>query len=372
MEHITKADLVLINNLSSRTYTDNKLLSNASEQEKAQLKKIKKKLKDLSKYFAQKYEETYGPFETSIATGNDIAIGGIKFKRIWSGIFKGAENKQYASQVSFVMDPVESCLNVGFYFGRASGHSRNKEERTRLGKQLKDLGISLSNTIKENKQFREKYFDLFEYGFTAYSGGEKVTNHEWIEDIKEKTKSSQIIVKIYPNDFDIIENSTIDSFVSQVIFLMGGILNKDSNSTPLIKPLTPEQRAKQAQRLAEIGNKGELFIMGKELEKIENLGLNDSDYPKHVALESTTYGYDILSINENNEEIYIEVKTTTRSKKDVNSKQFFISMNEWNVYNNNKSKFKLYRVYDIENSPSYEELNLEIVQKISDGYICKY
>ena len=60
------------------------------------------------------------------ATGNAIAIGGTNFKRVWSGIFKGAENKQYAAQISFVMNPNEACLDVGFYFGRASGHSFDK------------------------------------------------------------------------------------------------------------------------------------------------------------------------------------------------------------------------------------------------------
>jgi hypothetical protein len=372
MEQITKKDLALVNDLSSRTYSGNRLLSNASEQEKAQLKIIKLKLKDIAKFFANKYNNDYGPFDTSVATGNDIAIGGSNFKRIWSGIFKGAENKQYASQISFVMNPTECCLDVGFYFGRASGHSRNKEERIELEGQLKTLGISLSNTIINNEPFRQKYFELFDFGFTAYSSGQNSTNIEWFNDIRKNAKSSQIIAKIYPNDFDVIENSKIDSFVSQIIFLMGGISSQNTEVIPIIKPLTPEQRAKQAERLAEIGNKGELYVMEREREKLKSLSIANPEYPKHVALESTAYGFDVLSLDQNEQEIFIEVKTTTRALKDPGSKRFFISTNEFNVYEKNKSKYKLHRVYDIENSPSLEELDLEKINKIADGYICKY
>lgn len=372
MEQITKYDLILINNLSKRNYSDNKLLSKASILEKEQLDKIKSKLKVIATYFANKYTDSYGPFETSVATGNDIAIGGTRFKRIWSGIFKGSENKQYAAQISFVINPNEPCLDVGFYFGRASGHSRNKEERYKLENQLKNLGLSLSNSIINNDKFKQNYFDLFEYGFTAYSKGENVSSSNWYQLIRENAKSSQIIAKIHPNDFDIIENSTIDSFVSQVIFLMGGISSENEKLMPVIKPLTPEQRAKQAERLAEIGNKGEMFIMQTERERIRSLGLDYINYPKHVALESTSYGFDITSLDEKNNEIYIEVKTTTRREDDLNSKQFFISSNEFQVYEINKQKYKLYRVYDIENTPNYKIIDLEKISKKADGYICTY
>lgn len=373
MEQITKNDLLLINKLSRYTYSNNKLLSKATEGEKEQLDRIKGKLKEISTFFSERYKDSYGPFETSVVTGNDIAIGGTRFKRIWSGIFKGAENKQYAAQISFVLNPNETCLDVGFYFGRAQGHSKSKEERLRLEEQLKRLGISLFDSIKNSKQFKQKYLDLFDFGFTAYSANENVTSENWLNLIVDNTKSSQIIAKIYPNDFDVIENSTIDSYVSQVIFLMGGIsTNGIEKTNPEIRPLTPEQRAKQAERLAEIGSKGELFILKTEKERLLKLGINNKNYPRHVALESTIFGYDILSLNEQNQEIQIEVKTTTRKKEDINSRQFYISWNEFEVYKKNRMTYKLYRVYDIENNPNFEILELENMNKETDGYICTY
>jgi hypothetical protein len=75
MEPIKIDDLILINNLSSRDYTVNSLLSNATEDEKNQLDTAINKLKVLADYFAEKYYQAYGPFETSVTTGNSIAIG---------------------------------------------------------------------------------------------------------------------------------------------------------------------------------------------------------------------------------------------------------------------------------------------------------
>jgi len=371
MEVITKDDLILINDLSSRTYSGNRILSNASESEKESLAAIKRKLKNIAEYYSTKYEKSYGDFETSVSTGNDIAIGGTNFKRIWSGVFKGASNKQYAVQISFVMNPNEACLNVGFYFGRASGHSKSKEERIVLEKQLEKLASNLSNTIKSNRLFREKYESLFDFGFKSYSNGKESQSNKWINEISGSAKSSQIFAKIYPNDFDLIEHSTIDSYVAQVIFLMGGV-SENNSKMATIKPLSPEQRAKQAERNAEIGLKGELFVMDEEKEKLVSLGINNHSYPKHVALESMHFGYDILSLDKDGNEIYIEVKTTTRSKDDVHSKMFFMSTNEYTIFTENKNKYNLYRVYDVENSPSSVILDLNKITKSPDGYVCKY
>src|SRR5258706_3249326 len=371
MEPINLDDLVVVNNLSSRTYTDNKLLSNATEKEKTHLREITNKLKVLANYFSGKYNQSYGPFETSVTTGNAIAIGGTNFKRVWSGIFKGAENKQYAAQISFVMNPRETCADVGFYFGRASGHSFDKEQRTTFEDKLDRLGISLSSNITNNELLQAKYNSLFDFGFKSYYNGKPVLADEWIINVQSKPKNSHIIAKIFPNDFNIVEYSTIDSYVSQVIFLMGAI-SSQTNKNKMLKPLTPQQRAKQAERFSQIGLKGELYVMKYENERLEKLSIKIKDYPRHVALESMSYGYDILSKDESLQDIYIEVKTTTRTKEDKDSKQFFISANEFEVFSDNKQKYRLYRVYDIENSPSLELLDLGQLNKRTDGFIVEY
>ena len=270
------------------------------------------------------------------------------------------------------MNPTDACLNVGFYFGRASGHSLNKQQREELGNQLQQLAINLTNTIESNSQFQEKYISLFDFGFKSYTENDEVLGSDWIKKIKIKAKSTQVFAKIYPNDFGVIEHSTIDSYVAQIIFLMGGITSTGDLKTAVIKPLSAEQRAKQAERNAEIGLKGELFVMEEEKEKLTSLGLNTSQHPKHLALESMHYGYDILSLNEDGNEILIEVKTTTRSKDDPSSRKFFMSTNEYKVFTQNKNIFKLYRVYDIEGTPVSDILDLNKMTKKPDGYICEY
>ena len=271
------------------------------------------------------------------------------------------------------MNPNEACLDVGFYFGRASGHSFDKEQRTLFEDQLNKLGISLSSSIINNELLQTKFNSLFDFGFKSYYNGNPVLGDEWITNIQSKLKNSHIIAKIYPNDFDVVEYSTIDSYVSQVIFLMGAIGDQtNTNKVPIIKPLTPEQRAKQAERFSQIGLKGELYVMKYENERLKKLNIKIKDYPRHVALESMSYGYDILSKDENLQDIYIEVKTTTRTKEDKNSKQFFISTNEFDVFSDNKERYRLYRVSDIENLPSLELLDLGQLNKRTDGFIVEY
>lgn len=373
MEPITREDLVLINDLSARTYTGLSLSSNTTDIERNRFNAIKVKLKGIADYFATKYSLSYGPFGTNVSPEANPMTRGNTLNHVWSTLFKGATNKQYAAQISFVMDRQNPYLNVGFYFGRASGHSLEDAQRTLLETMLTNLGVSLSDAVVNNIEFQTSYNSLFDFGFTAYSNGDSVLPNNWYNSIRIDAKNSQITAKIYPNDFGVIENSTIDSYVSQVIFLMSAINAPNvTTTTPIIKPLTPEQRAKQAERNAQIGLEGEIFVLKNEMLKLQRSGINRTGYPKHVALESTHYGYDILSLDHNGNEIFIEVKTTTRKREDSYSKKFFISNNEFETFTKNKKKYQLHRVYDIENTPSFEELDLETVTKQADGYIITY
>ena len=373
MDNITLNDLELINKLCGRTYTGNRLLSNASGAEHGQLTDIKRKLRAIAEFFAKRYGDEFGPFTTGISSGNPIALGGTRFNNVWSGLFKGAENKQYSAQISFVMNRQEKCLNVGFYFGAASAHNLTADERHRLESQLSDLGNNLSYSLVNNPQIRSDYERLFDNGFLAIGSGKRMLPDNWVQRISENTANSQLITKIYPNELGYIENSTIDSFVAQVMFLMKSVEpDQKANQVDLRKPLTPEQRAKQAERRAIIGHMGEVYVMESEKQKLIELGLATDGYPKHVALESMSYGYDILSKDKNAEDILIEVKTTTRTQEDLGSRKFFISVNEVNTYNRYPETYKIYRVYDIDNEPSIEIIDFEADQLSPDGYILEY
>ena len=375
MEQITTADLKFIQDLSVRKYSNNTLLSNATKEEKEHFIHIKKKLKALALLFKEKYNQLYGDFTPVVSSGNPLTRGG-QLNYLWSAFFKGATNKQYAAQISFVIntkDTKKPCLDVGFYFGGASAHSLPSEQKEELEHNLQLLGKNLANAITHNASVKLHYEALIDYGFYFYSQGERVNEKVWVQRIQNNPKNSQIIAKIYPNDWGYIEISTIDAYVAQVVFLMNCIRNSPRDI--ILPPQTPEQREKQAERLAQIGLKGELFILQQEKEKLEkqNLPFNNK-YPRHVALESDCFGYDILSLDEQGKEVFIEVKTTTRKKDDPEARCFFLSSHEFEIYKKNKTQYKLYRVYDIENSnsPCYEELNIEEMKLTPEGYIMRY
>lgn len=366
---ITRADLELINDLSARVYSGNTLSSNAKDEEKRHFVHIKEKLKALASLLAEKYKQ-YGPFKLGVSSGNPLTRGG-RLNRLWSVFFKGASNKQYAAQISFVINPKELCLDVGFYFGRASAHSLSLEQKNELETSLKLLGKNLANAIRHNDLVKSQYVSLFEYGFYSYSQGVRTNSEDWIRIIESNPQDSHIIAKIYPNDLGNVEISTIDACVAQVVFLMDCI--EDSRGNMMLPPQTLEQRAKRSERLAQIGLEGEIFILRQEEGKLnkKNPSLSNK-YPRHVAMESDSFGYDILSLDEQGKEIFIEVKTTTCKKDDWGAKSFFLSSHEFDFYKTHKAQYKLYRVYDIENTPYYEELNIEEMEVIPDGYIMRY
>ena len=89
-----------------------------------------------------------------------------------------------------------------------------------------------------------------------------------------------------------------------------------------------------------LGNFGEQLVFKYEQEKLKSLG--SIKEPKYTALENDGAGYDILSYNEADEEIYIEVKTTSQSCETA----FFITIGELKKSIESKEKYRLYRVYD--------------------------
>lgn len=91
-----------------------------------------------------------------------------------------------------------------------------------------------------------------------------------------------------------------------------------------------------------LGTFGEILIYNDEMNKV--LGYDFNKKVEHVALtKGDGLGYDIISYNENGEEVYIEVKTTISNKVD----SFYLSPKEIEVANN-KNNYKVYRVYNLD------------------------
>jgi len=98
-------------------------------------------------------------------------------------------------------------------------------------------------------------------------------------------------------------------------------------------------------RNTKLGEEGEKWVIAFEQNRLLNLGL--SNLVKKIVWASKDIGdglgYDVISYNENQEKIFIEVKTTCLGKYSA----FFLTQNELKVSNNLKN-FQIYRVYDFE------------------------
>ena len=102
--------------------------------------------------------------------------------------------------------------------------------------------------------------------------------------------------------------------------------------------------AKKQKTNANNGLLGEKLVMAYEEEKLRKAGRTDLvDKIKWISREDDGTGYDILSFDEEGNEIYIEVKTTEGKDNSV----FFISANEINVMDSLKEKYFIYRVFNV-------------------------
>ena len=76
---------------------------------------------DIDQLF-EKYNVEYGNFQIATSSGNPLSRGGV-VNRPWATLYKGSDRKQYAAQITIGIDADAGCLDVGFYFGKASSHN---------------------------------------------------------------------------------------------------------------------------------------------------------------------------------------------------------------------------------------------------------
>ena len=101
------------------------------------------------------------------------------------------------------------------------------------------------------------------------------------------------------------------------------------------KKISPLDLQKILNDQAEVGLEAEKLVFQREVLKVQNI--NKDLKVEHVALEDVTAGYDILSYNENQEKIYIEVKAVSSTNF-----KFYLSSNEFNKANLMNKNYFLY------------------------------
>lgn len=101
------------------------------------------------------------------------------------------------------------------------------------------------------------------------------------------------------------------------------------------KKISPLDLQKTLNDQAEVGLEAEKLVFQREVLKVQNI--NKDLKVEHIALEDVTAGYDILSYNENQEKIYIEVKAVSSTNF-----KFYLSSNEFNKANLMNKNYFLY------------------------------
>lgn len=152
--------------------------------------------------------------------------------------------------------------------------------------------------------------------------------------------------KIYPEGF------SVDKSKKNAVFsLINGLNNKRksilSSSIPALesRPLQKDWLKEQEEKTS-LGLFGENYIYHIELDKVSKFGDNfDLTRVIHVSVSlGDGLGYDILSLNESGETIYIEVKTT----KGNEFTPFYLSRNEYEFINTHCDSAFIYRVYNFD------------------------
>ena len=95
-----------------------------------------------------------------------------------------------------------------------------------------------------------------------------------------------------------------------------------------------------------LGSAGERYVLEVEQKKLEKKGIkNTKKYLDHTSVsQGDGLGYDIKSIDENGDEIFIEVKATSGGF----ATPFYITRNELYCSQQNPEKYRLYRLYDFD------------------------
>jgi hypothetical protein len=139
--------------------------------------------------------------------------------------------------------------------------------------------------------------------------------------------------------FEVQKKSTTQSLVSDRLVKTDVTISSHNQPVNLRGSFTNHiERDRENKRIGELG---ELLVMQYENEKLKKLGIKKK--PVHVSKsKGDGLGYDILSYNEDGEEILIEVKTTVQGV----SMPFYITKNELIRSKRDSTKFFLYRVYD--------------------------
>ena len=137
------------------------------------------------------------------------------------------------------------------------------------------------------------------------------------------------------------------------------------------KKISPADLKKIMHEKEKIGLAAEEFIFKKEIEKVKKI--NKKLNVEHIALTDVAAGYDILSYDDKEEKIFIEVKAISSSNF-----KFYLTSNELNISNILKNKYFLYLLpkdlsdpnqFDYDNLLKINDIDKNIFRNIKEWQI---
>lgn len=159
---------------------------------------------------------------------------------------------------------------------------------------------------------------------------------------KRNIKNAEI-TSLEPNWFDYV-NSGLDESLFKTDILQ---YIQDAESTKddyqIILATRISDVVSDAKNTKEIGDLGELLVIGHEKVRIKNLGREDLHHLIKKIPTSLGVGYDIQSVEEDARKRYIEVKTTISHKR-LNWYGFHMTPNEWDSAKTLKDRYYVYRL----------------------------
>lgn len=368
---ITFNDFKFLKSLCNRSYTGNSMLTNASPQERIRYLDIQHELKDISRLLWTEYFNSDHSLKCDGSSGNPLNRSG-SLKWPWSCVYKGS-NKQFGAQISIIFEPKQECMKVGFFFGGASRHNLSKDESQKEMKKMKKMAQNLKTNIENNHELQERFYMLERLGFEFSLNGLKQAPDQWLKSIVSHPIYAQITASIPITKTNIITIDSFKDYYSQIAFLLNVIdLKGLAGQRKRNFHIDSDTRKRRLDILERIGKEGEEYIMTLEREKLKKKNLLHKNYPKHVALYDDSCGYDILSLDDEGREIYIEVKSTVYKKGQIGANIFFMSDNEWQTYLKKRKQYKLYRVYGVGDKMVYEKVDLDGVKKEPQNYVIEF
>lgn len=187
----------------------------------------------------------------------------------------------------------------------------------------------------------------------AYKNSDKVMKH-WNADI-----FANFLYSTYPKSpvKEQQESDTLTDYKAPVFPISQTPETIDLNIQPIQDSLKSGSHNKSGNKpdyekenrlLKKLGDMGEDLVLKFEQKRLREAGLNSqAKKAKRVSLDSDSWGYDILSFNDDKTERYIEVKATRAKPGTAN---FFLTLNELNTAKEKQENYYIYMVYDIQST----------------------